>query len=81
MVLLWYQLPEYYIVNIMISILLNGFLSGLILQIAIGPVFFFILNISLQNTGIDGFCAVFAVTIVDDIVIARAGVGVGRRGV
>jgi threonine/homoserine/homoserine lactone efflux protein len=62
----------------MISILLNGFLTGLILQIAIGPVFFFILNISLQKTVIDGLFAVVAVTIVDYIFIALAVLGVGR---
>jgi len=78
MVLLWYQLPEYYIINIMISILLNGFLTGLILQIAIGPVFFFILNISLQKTVIEGLFAVMAVTIVDYIFIALAVLGVGK---
>jgi threonine/homoserine/homoserine lactone efflux protein len=78
MALLWYQLPEYYIVNIMISILLNGFLTGLILQIAIGPVFFFILNISLQKTVIDGLFAVIAVTLVDYIFIALAVLGIGK---
>jgi len=62
----------------MISILLNGFLTGLILQIAIGPVFFFILNISLQKTVIDGLFAVIAVTIVDYIFIALAVLGVGK---
>jgi len=31
-------------------IVLDGFLTGLILQIAIGPVFFFILNLILQRS-------------------------------
>ena len=74
----WYQSAEYYIVNIMISIMLSGFLTGLLLQIAIGPVFFFILNISLQKTAIDGLFAVIAVTIVDYIFITLAVLGVGK---
>ena len=74
----WYQLPEYFIVNFMISIMLSGFLTGLLLQIAIGPVFFFILNISLQKTIIDGLFAVSAVTLADYIFIALAVLGVGK---
>lgn len=60
------------------SILLNGFLTGMVLQIAIGPVFFFILNISLQRTIIDGLFAVMAVTLVDYLFIALAVLGVGK---
>ncbi len=48
------------------------------LQIAIGPVFFFILNLSLQRTVIDGLFAVIAVTLVDYIFITFAVLGVGR---
>ena len=62
----------------MVAIMLNGFLTGLILQIAIGPVFFFVLNISLQKTIIDGLFAIIAVTIVDYIFIALAVLGVGK---
>jgi threonine/homoserine/homoserine lactone efflux protein len=62
----------------MISAMFHGFITGLLLQIAIGPVFFFILNISLQKTVIDGFFAVFAVTVVDYIFIALAVLGVGK---
>jgi len=58
--------------------MLNGFLTGLILQIAIGPVFFYILNLSLQRTVTDGLFAVLAVTIVDYIFIALAVLGVGK---
>jgi threonine/homoserine/homoserine lactone efflux protein len=58
--------------------MLSGFLTGLLLQIAIGPVFFFILNISLHKTVIDGLFAVFAVTIVDYIFITLAVLGVGK---
>jgi threonine/homoserine/homoserine lactone efflux protein len=62
----------------MASILLNGFLTGLLLQIAIGPVFFFILNLSLQRTIIDGLIAVTAVTLVDYLFIILAVLGVGK---
>lgn len=62
----------------MVAVLLNGFLTGLILQIAIGPVFFFILNISLQRTLIDGLFAVIAVTLADYIFITLAVLGVGK---
>ena len=62
----------------MLSIILDGFIVGLLLQIAIGPVFFFILNISMQKTVIDGLFAVLAVTIVDYIYIALAIFGVGK---
>jgi threonine/homoserine/homoserine lactone efflux protein len=62
----------------MFSILLNGFLTGLFLQLAIGPVFIFLLNISLQRSYIDGLFAVLAVTIVDYIYITLAVIGVGR---
>lgn len=62
----------------MISIMLHGFATGLLLQMAIGPVFFFILNLSLQKTVVDGLIAVLAVTIVDYFFITLAVVGVGR---
>jgi threonine/homoserine/homoserine lactone efflux protein len=62
----------------MTALILNGFLTGLILQIAIGPVFFFILNLSLQRTVIDGLFAVIAVTLVDYIFITFAVLGVGN---
>ncbi|HUI69479.1 MAG TPA: LysE family transporter [Spirochaetia bacterium] len=60
------------------SIVVNGFLTGLLLQIAIGPVFFFILNVSLQRTLADGLSAVVAVTIADYVYIGLAILGVGR---
>jgi len=36
----------------------NGLATGLILQLAIGPVFFFIINLSLQRSLIDGLVGV-----------------------
>jgi len=62
----------------MLAVVLDGFLAGLILQIAIGPVFFFILNLSLQRTILDGLLAVVAVTIVDYLFITLAVLGVGQ---
>jgi threonine/homoserine/homoserine lactone efflux protein len=62
----------------MASIILSGFFTGLLLQIAIGPVFFFILNISLQKAFIDGLFAVLAVTLVDYFFIALAVFGIGK---
>jgi len=56
----------------------NGLLTGLFLQLAIGPVFFFIINISLQRTLFDGLIAVLAVTIVDYFYITLAILGVGQ---
>jgi threonine/homoserine/homoserine lactone efflux protein len=56
----------------------NGIITGLILQLAIGPVFFFIANLSLQKTIYDGFAGVIAVTLVDYLYIALAIFGVGE---
>jgi len=60
------------------EIVRNGLLTGLFLQLAIGPVFFFIVNLVLQRTIFDGFVAVFAVTIVDYLYIILAIIGVGN---
>lgn len=62
----------------MIKVFLKGLTTGLILQLAIGPVFFFLANITIQKTLLDGLIAVIAVTIVDYIYIALAIVGVGK---
>jgi threonine/homoserine/homoserine lactone efflux protein len=62
----------------MLSIMLDGFIVGLLLQVAIGPVFVFILNISMQKTVLDGWFAVAAVTLVDYLYIALAILGVGK---
>lgn len=62
----------------MYSIILNGFLTGLILQLAIGPVFIFIANIVIQKSLYDGLSAVLAVSIADYIYILLGIFGVGR---
>ena len=60
------------------NIFISGLLTGLILQLGIGPVFFFIVNLALQKTIYDGFAGVIAVTIVDFLYIALAIFGVGK---
>ena len=55
----------------------NGLVTGLFLQLAIGPVFFFIVNLSLQKTIWDGLIAVLAVTIVDYMYITLSILGIG----
>jgi threonine/homoserine/homoserine lactone efflux protein len=62
----------------MFSAFLNGISTGLLLQIAIGPIFFYILNISIQRTLVDGLLAVLAVVLVDYFYIILAIVGVGK---
>lgn len=61
-----------------IKIFRNGLTTGLILQLAIGPVFFFIINVTLQKTIIDGFARVVAVTLVDYFYITLSIVGIGK---
>ncbi len=56
----------------------NGLLTGLFLQLAIGPVFFFIINLAFQKTIYDGLVAVLAVTLVDYIYITLSVTGIGK---
>jgi len=60
------------------NVLLKGFTTGIILQIAIGPVFVFILNISFQFGILNGLFAVLGVTVVDYLYIILAIFGVGK---
>jgi threonine/homoserine/homoserine lactone efflux protein len=62
----------------MSRVALKGLITGLILQIAIGPIFFLIVNITLQDTLLNGLSAVVAVTIVDYLYIALAIAGIGK---
>lgn len=59
-------------------IFLKGLTTGLILQLAIGPVFIFIVNIAFQKGLTNALFAVSAVTIVDYIYIAMAIIGLGK---
>ncbi len=56
----------------------NGLATGLILQLAVGPVFFFIMNLVLQKSFVDGFAGVIAVTLVDYFYISLAILGIGK---
>src|SRR3989338_7595 len=60
------------------NIFINGLTTGLILQLAIGPVFFFIANVTIQRTIFDGLAGVLAVTIVDYFYITLAILGIGK---
>ncbi|MFA5381632.1 MAG: LysE family transporter [Candidatus Micrarchaeia archaeon] len=60
------------------SVLKNGLLTGFIIQLAIGPLFFFIINLTLQKTILDGFMGVLALTIVSYIYIALSAFGIGQ---
>jgi threonine/homoserine/homoserine lactone efflux protein len=62
----------------LIRVAADGFLTGLLLQLAIGPVFFLVLGISIQRTIFDGLMAVLAVTFVDYFYITLAILGVGK---
>jgi len=56
----------------------NGLTTGLFLQLAIGPVFFYIINLALQRSIYDGLIAVLAVTIVDYFYITLSIIGIGK---
>ena len=56
----------------------RGLLTWLILQLAIGPVFFFIIHLTTQRTLMDGLVWVCAVTLVDYLFIFLAILGVRK---
>lgn len=56
----------------------RGLITGVILQLAIGPVFFYIVNLTLQKTIYDGLAGVLAVTMVDCFYISLSILGIGR---
>lgn len=58
--------------------ILSGLGTGMILQLAIGPIFFFIMNLVLQRTIFDGLIGALAVTIVDYFYITLGIMGIGR---
>jgi threonine/homoserine/homoserine lactone efflux protein len=65
-------------VSVNTKVFWKGFMTGLILQLAIGPVFFYFVNLTLQRSFLDGFVAVFAVTLVDYLYIILAVLGIGQ---
>lgn len=56
----------------------HGLLTGLTLQLSLGPVFFFIVSLVIQTTLYNGLAAVFAVTLVDYLYITLAILGIGK---
>jgi len=56
----------------------NGLMTGMVLQLAVGPVFFFIVNLALQKTIFDGLAGAIAVTLADYVYITLAIVGIGK---
>ena len=60
------------------DIIIKGFITGSILQLAIGPVFIIILNISLQYGLLNGLFSVLGVVVVDYLYILLAIFGVGK---
>lgn len=60
------------------NIFRNGLATGLVLQLGIGPVFFFIINLALQRTLLDGLVGALAVAIVDFFYITLAIFGIGK---
>lgn len=59
-------------------VFIRGLLTGMLLQLAIGPVFIFIVNISMQSGLRSGIAAAAAVTLADYIYIALAILGIGK---
>ena len=56
----------------------NGLITGLVFQLGLGPVFFFIVNLTLQRTIYDGLAGALAATIADFFYITLALFGVGK---
>lgn len=56
----------------------NGLATGMVLQLAVGPVFFFIVNLALQKSILDGFAGVIGVTLADYVYIILAIFGIGK---
>jgi len=62
----------------MLSALVNGLATGMILQLAIGPVFLYIAGLTTYHSTANGFAAVAAVSVVDYLFIVMAIMGVGK---
>jgi arginine exporter protein ArgO len=60
------------------KILVDGLNTGLCLQLAIGPVFMYVVNLALQRTIYDGFAAVLAVTLVDYFYSTLSVISIGK---
>lgn len=60
------------------TIFRSGLIIGLALQLAIGPVFFYIINLTLQKTTLDGLVAVLGVTLGDYVYITLGVLSIGE---
>jgi threonine/homoserine/homoserine lactone efflux protein len=60
------------------KILINGFLAGLFLQLAIGPVFFFVLSIAAESDLIVALAGVMGVMLADYIYITLSIFGIAK---
>ncbi|KJS03612.1 MAG: hypothetical protein VR65_01320 [Desulfobulbaceae bacterium BRH_c16a] len=69
---------HYNIFGIKMHPFLHGVLTGLLLQSAIGPVFFSIVGITIDSNYINSLWAILSVTIVDYIYISVALIGAGK---
>lgn len=58
--------------------LYDGLITGLFLQLALGPVFFYILGITINSSYINSLSAIAAVTLADYLFIVLSLIGVGR---
>ncbi len=58
--------------------LLNGLLTGLFLQLAIGPIFFFILSIAVESDLVVAWAGVFGVVLADYIYVALSILGIAK---
>jgi len=56
----------------------DGFLTGMTLQLAVGPVFFYILNVSISDGIANGFVSVAAAALGDATYITLAILGLGK---
>lgn len=56
--------------------LLNGLMTGMFLQLALGPVFFYIFGITIESGFLNAFFAILAVTLADYIYIVLSLLGI-----
>lgn len=57
---------------------ISGLRTGMMLQLAIGPIFFYLVSIGMESTLVNSLLAVLAVTIVDCLYIGLSLFGIGR---
>jgi threonine/homoserine/homoserine lactone efflux protein len=57
---------------------IDGLRTGMMLQLAIGPIFFYLVSIGMESTLMNSLLAVLAVTIADCLYIGLSLIGIGR---